>query len=313
MESKLLSPRDNSALAELIRQTFGPSCHIAEYQILKRARDYTVLVARLAQPDLRVVVKLAGLMAALPCPFDRSAAIIRLVRTHTNLPNSGVIAADVTCQRWPWRYMIATYLPGAPWASVRGQLDARQLRDAYQQIGEAVATLHAIPFAQFGEVAPDGTLPFGTPFPQALRERIHRRIRNPRRAEALLNVLWSYPHLFADVGPAGLTHEDLNPTNLLFQQQDGRWLLSGILDFESAWAGSPESDVARLELWQGMIGDGFWEGYAAIRKLPATYPQRRLLYQLIWCAEYDRSTPQHVADTRRICSQLGIPAEPFLS
>lgn len=312
MIAQMLAPRDETALAELIRQTFGAACRITRHRIVKRETDYFVLLAQLTQPDLRVVVKLAGHMAALPCPFDRSAAINRLIRTHTNIPNSGVIAADVSYAHWPWRYMISTYVPGQSWAIVRPQLDAYQLRAAYRQLGEAVAILHSIPFPQFGEVTPDGTVPFGSPYLPALVERMRRRIANQRHAELLLSLIRERTALFTDVTEAHLTHEDLNPNNVLFQHDNGQWALSGILDFESAWAGGHESDLARLELWRGMVGDGFWEGYCSVRQIPANYPLRRLLYQLQWCLEYGATTPRHLADIRAVCAGLGISAAPFL-
>ncbi|HLZ20503.1 MAG TPA: aminoglycoside phosphotransferase family protein [Ktedonobacterales bacterium] len=313
MISQTLAPRDESALAELIRKTFGPACHIERYRLARRETDYTVLLAQLIRPELRVVVKLAGHMAALPCPFDRSAAINRLVRTHTNIPNSGVIAADVTYAHWPWRYMISTYLPGHAWMAVRPKLNDAELRAAHRQMGEAVAILHGVPFPQFGEVTPDGTVPFGAPYLSALTERVRRRVANPRHAELFLSLVRERAALFADVDKASLTHEDLNPNNILFHNEKGQWILSGILDFESAWAGCSESDLARLELWRGMAGDGFWEGYRSVRQAPPSYPLRRLLYQLLWCLEYPSTTQRHVADTRAVCAGLGIPADPFLA
>ena len=313
MISQTLAPRDETALAELIRKTFGPACRIGRSRIIKRETDYTVLQAQLVQPDLRVVIKLAGHMAALPCPFDRAAAINRLVRTHTNIPNSGVIAADVSYAHWPWRYMISTFIPGDTWMVVRPRLDGPQLREAYRQIGEAVAVLHGIPFQQFGEVTPDGTVPFGAPYLPALAERVRRRVANQRHAELFLSLMRERAVLFADVAEAHLTHEDLNPNNLLFQNTNGQWTLSGILDFESAWAGCCESDLARLELWRGMTGDGYWDGYCSVRQVPPAYLMRRSLYQLLWCLEYAANTQRHLADTRAVCASLGIPAEPFLA
>lgn len=56
--------------------------------------------------------------------------------------------------------------------------------------------------------------------------------------------------------------------------------------------------------------EGFWEGYAETsqtRFLSETgFVQRRLIYQLLWCLEYARDTPEHLADTRRVCAQLGL-------
>jgi fructosamine-3-kinase len=103
-----------------------------------------------------------------------------------------------------------------------------------------------------------------------------------------------------------LCHEDLNPHNLLVEDGEDHAPVVAMIDFDSAWAGCAESDLARLELWRGMIGDGFWEAYRATAPLSPSYPDRRPLYQLLWCLEYARSTPQHHADTARVCAELGI-------
>jgi aminoglycoside phosphotransferase (APT) family kinase protein len=313
VNARPLSPNDKSALDDLVRQTFGITCRIVECTLLKWDQDYRVLAIRLVNPELRVIVKLAGQMATLNSAFDRGAALIRLVRTHTNLPNSGIIAVDITCQRWPWRYTIATALPGEAWDVMRHRLTPDQRADAYTQLGEAVATLHNIPFTQFGEVVENGAVPFGAAYFPSLIARVQRRVPDPAKSQRVQAILREHGALFAEVTTPGLTHEDLNPGNILFQRgDDGRWTLSGILDFESAWAGSPESDLARLEFWRGMIGDGFWDGYTSVRAAPSgDYARRRLLYQLIWCVECGHTTAQHYQDTRWVCERLGVPVEWF--
>ena len=88
----------------------------------------------------------------------------------------------------------------------------------------------------------------------------------------------------------------------------GNWHLAGVLDFDSAWAGHHESDLARLELWRGMVGEGFWDTYRAVHQMDELYLQRRPIYQLLWCLEYASASPEHIADTRRVCAELGIQA-----
>ncbi|HZS88003.1 MAG TPA: fructosamine kinase family protein [Chloroflexota bacterium] len=85
----------------------------------------------------------------------------------------------------------------------------------------------------------------------------------------------------------------------------------GVIDFDSAWAGCPESDLARLELWRGIVGDGFREAYGSHVPVSPRYPERRPILQLLWCLEYARPTPQHHADTARICAELGIEPVTF--
>jgi fructosamine-3-kinase len=127
-------------------------------------------------------------------------------------------------------------------------------------------------------------------------------------------VLVAHASDFANITEPRLTHEDLNPSNLLVvpgENESDDWRISAVLDFESAWAGCPESDIARLELWRDMMGDGFYEGYTATQPIADDYPTRRPIYQLLWCLEYARPTPTHHADTARVCAALDIPPVMF--
>jgi fructosamine-3-kinase len=294
-------------LLQLLQQTFGSKVELIEYTIGNQHHDYLVLLAQLHHPSFQVVVKLAGPAAPLTCPFDRTAMLHRLVAARTTIPMPEVLAVDVSYQTWPWRYMIKAHIPGQEWVVVRRQMNAEQLSDAYRQIGHAVAQLHAIHFPTFGELAVDGTVAGDEPYVHVLTERARHIIRHARSRELFFSVLDRRRHLFLDVGQPGLCHEDLHQHNILFGQWRGQWRLATILDFDKAWAGHHETDLARLEFWRGMTGDGFWPAYKAICPVDALYPQRRPIYQLLWCLEYARPTAQHLADTRRLCAELGLP------
>jgi fructosamine-3-kinase len=119
-------------------------------------------------------------------------------------------------------------------------------------------------------------------------------------------VLNARAALFGGMNDGALCHDDLNPHNILVARQDGRWRVTAVVDFDSAWAGSGESDLARLELWRGMTDDGFHDAYRGVLPAAAGYQERRPIYQLLWCLEYARATPQHRADTAAVCAELGI-------
>jgi Ser/Thr protein kinase RdoA (MazF antagonist) len=222
------------------------------------------------------------------------------------VPTFEVLAADEGYRTWPWRYLVTTFVEGQTWAAVRAQLNAEQQRDAYRQMGDAIAQFHALNYEAFGPIAPNGTVHTHGDYVDQLIERATRRIGDPQHAQLFVALVQQRAHLFADVPKPALCHEDLNPYNLLFEHAQGRWHLRAVLDFDSAWAGNGESDLARSELWQGMIGGGWWEAYTARRTVAARYRTRRPVYQLLWCLEYAAATPQHLADTRRICTELGI-------
>ncbi len=195
---------------------------------------------------------------------------------------------------------------------VRERMNRHELAEAYQQIGEAVAQLHAIHFPAFGELSTDGTVSHGAPYLTTLGERARRFVQNERLRDLFLSVLEQSADLFSDVRDPGLCHEDLHGHNILFRLEEGGWRLATILDFDKAWAGHNESDLARLEFWRGMLGQAFWPAYERIHRIDPLYQKRRPIYQLLWCLEYAQPTAEHLADTRRVCAELGLgPIEHF--
>lgn len=307
MPENSLKQDTRALLVQLLHEQFGSQVELVDTTIANRHKDYVVLLATLRHPALSVVIKLAGPQAPYPYPFDRTALFHQLVATHTTIPMAEVLAVDVSYQTWPWRYLIKTYLPGQEWAVVQSQMNQQELHHAYQQIGHAVAQLHAIPFSHFGEVDLDGTVLSEDDYLSALTKRAHQRIANPGLAALFLHAVDNHVDLFSDIRKATLCHEDLHGHNLLFQQTQGRWQLATILDFDKAWAGHQESDLARLDLWTGMVGKGFWPAYQAICPVAERYVERRPIYQLFWCLEYADPSPKHLADTQHVCEQLGIP------
>lgn len=312
MNDPALDQETQALLIQLLRQTFGARVNLASYQVANQHREYIVIIARLQTPSLTVVVKLAGPHAPYLYPFDRTVMLHRLVASKTTIPMPEVLAVDVSYRRWPWRYLIKTFISGQEWSTIRQQMNQQELQDAYGQIGQAVAELHAISFPAFGEISSEGSVQTQGSYLTMLAGRAQQIIGNPRLATMFLQVLDERAAIFADVDRACLCHEDLHGRNILFQQNAGRWRLATVLDFDKAWAGHHEIDLARLEFWSGMIGEGFWPAYHMLGQLSSSYVQRRPLYQLLWCLEYAQSTPEHLADTRRTCEQLGIrPIESF--
>src|SRR5712691_2811818 len=183
MDENHLETGTRDQLKQLLRNCFGSQVELADIVIANRRQDYIVLFAILRHPSLKVVVKLAGPQAPYPCPFDRTALFHRLVAAHTTIPIPEVLAVDVSYRTWPWRYLITTYLPGHEWAEIQSQLNQYELRQAYQQVGQAVAQLHTISFPHFGEVDCDGTIPLQETYLSALTKRACQRIANPRLAD----------------------------------------------------------------------------------------------------------------------------------
>ena len=182
-----------------------------------------------------------------------------------------------------------------------------ELFDAYQQIGNAVAQLHTIHFPRFGELAVDGRVQGDEAYFPVFTQHARFSIQSVQLRDMFISLLEKQKHLFLDVRQVSLCHEDLHGHNLLFQYSQGQWHLATILDFDKAWAGHHEIDLARLEFWKGMISESFWQAYKVVCSIEPLYQQRRPIYQLLWCLEYARPTAEHLADTQHLCAELGLP------
>ncbi len=294
-------------LLPLLRQTLGANTEIIDGKIGNQRHDYLVLLIQLCSPDIQVVVKLAGPDAPILCSFERTAFLHQLVATQTTIAIREVLAVDTTYRKWPWRYIIKAFMPGLEWASARSQMSPTDLISAYRQLGHAVAQLRCIHFRCFGELTEHGEVDGDASLLGALEKRARSFIAQPRLCELFLAVLEKNRDLFEDVHAPSLCHEDLHGHNLLFHYERQAWRLATILDFDKAWAGHSESDLARLDLWKGMTNEHFWQAYGSIHPVDPLFSQRKLIYQLFWCLEYARPTVEHLAATQRLCQTLGIP------
>ena len=302
-----------AAVIEVVREALGSQTTVTPTEWYVRRENYVVCGVETTRPSLRLVVKLEIPGERPNRRFDSMAAIGRLVRARTAAPTFDVVAVDTSRRKWPWEYLIMTELAGVTWASLYPRLDAAARSVALRQIGSSAAQLHVLRFDAYGQIGAYGEVVDGTGPIAALRIRAQRRIRTPRYLDIMLDVLEARAALFEGLPAATLCHEDMNPYNLVFALHDRQPFLSGILDFESAWASTGESDLARLELWRLTAGDALREGYAEIAPIDAGYPARRPVLQLLWCLEYAEHHPsdQHRAVTDQVCAELGIPSIHF--
>lgn len=299
-------------LEALMRSVFGPNCHVLAWHLVDHGDGRLVVFVTLVFPARIVVLKLAD-PHSTRLSFAREAAIQQCVARETSAPVCEMLAVDDSCQRFPWRYLMMAHAPGMRWRDGLAHMAPHARYSIFRQLGETTAALHRLRYPLFGEIE-EMTAPasprLGEGSIEALAARARQRIANPAHAELFIAVLQAHASDFVGITEPRLTHEDLNPSNLLLvpgEDESTDWSISALLDFGSAWAGCPESDIARLELWRDMMDDGFREGYTAIQPIAADYPARRPIYQLLWCLEYAHPTTAHHTDTARVCAALDIP------
>jgi fructosamine-3-kinase len=289
---------------DLLREVLGARATVRATRQVVTRDDYAVLIADVGSQH--VVVKLAG--AAAPSwaraeEWDRLVPLTEMVRAAgVRVPE--IVSVDASMQRWPVRVQVRTYLDGTTWREANlptGNCDA-----LFTDFGDTVARLHGIRCNAFGE--------FGVPsshYVTALEQRAVHRIPNQQHVELFRALIEAHRPLLACVSEPAFTHDDLNHTNLLVENRTGAWRMVGLVELDSAWAGNPESDLARLELWRGMMAPAFWTAYLARAQVADDYQQRRGVLQLLWCLEYAQPTSDHHEVTAKVCALLGVPPVRF--
>ena len=296
-------PINEQSALEVLRQFLGTRATLRHWYV--RTDTYAVLSAA---ADERYVLKLEAPGAARNRRFDVMAAFAHVVRTQTTVPVADILTVDTSRRRWPWNVLIATELPGQSWAEMYPRLEELQRMVAQRQLGQAAAQLHTVTFDGYGEVGVNGRVVEPRGALAAVSERAHYRLQTPAYRDYFRQVLDANADLFSAAPGPCLCHEDLNPHNVLFRLHNGEPVLTGVLDFEAAWAGLPESDLARLELWRWTRGAAVRDGYARTGSISDGYVWRRPIFQLLWCLEYAEyaASEQHQLDTNAVCEELGL-------
>jgi aminoglycoside phosphotransferase (APT) family kinase protein len=177
---------------------------------------------------------------------------------NAGVPVAQMLAADGSYRTGPWQYLLQTYVDGIPWRLLRPRLNAREIESAHRQLGEAILALQSVRFRSYGELSRSGE-PIGSDLPSSLRTRAAMRIPDPSHRALFNKVLDGSIELFAGPAAPTLCHDDPHHGNVIFKIGGRGPGLAGILDWDKAWAGPPESDIARMAFWDDMTGPGFGE------------------------------------------------------
>src|SRR5258707_2020551 len=129
---------DAALLTRLLRSALGHCGNLTNYRIVREDEDYAVIAAGLTDPTQEVVIKLAGPRAVLTSAFERTAAIVQLVRSHSAVLTFDVLAVDVSYRLWPWRYIVTTVVPGEHWLNVPPKGHVTKPRALYVSLGKTI-------------------------------------------------------------------------------------------------------------------------------------------------------------------------------
>ncbi|MDX1435824.1 MAG: aminoglycoside phosphotransferase family protein [Anaerolineales bacterium] len=219
------------------------------------------------------------------------------------LPVPQVIFLDESRRLVPHDLIVLTRLPGASIAESKGSLRPEELNSLAAESGRALAALHQLSFDRFGDFAGLQRNPFSTwreffldYAGRYLADARGASLLSPAQSEQLDEILEEAAPLLDEVRQAVFIHSDYHYENIL--QQNGE--LSGLLDFEWAYAGDPASDFVPVDERRRVLPGSekaFIQGYLETRSFDESFSRRVALYRLFLDLE-DAVTCRRLGDVR---------------
>lgn len=222
---------------------------------------------------------------------------------HRILLNAGVPVPAVLAGRTENEgALLLEHVPGKVLGDVTKELPAEASRAAWRDCGEALRKVHTVQFAEgeFGVIV-------GNRVEQPAADswanwRMHNLLHHARELndthglrmpiDELGSVLEDALPRF-DVFQPCLLHNDAHVWNVLVDTNSTGCRCTGWLDWEYAWVGDPNWDLARTDIWRirdiGATPESFWDGYGALPDEPHFTFHQMSLY--LWIANEQLSTP----------------------
>ena len=248
------------------------------------------------------VVKLATTQARPGIDYTATATAQDLAR-RAGVPVADVVAVGETTDGVLLQYVIQEQVEGTEWRKVRPQLRDAEVARASAEIAQMLVTMQTVAMPRFGSLAKLALIG-DAGLVEALQARISLRIRDGSNRELAQQALQQHGELFRTDPRPTLTHDDLHHANLLFRRAGDGWHLVAVLDWDKAWAGSAECDLARMAFWDDMTDGTFWSVYRTSVQPDDGWAARAMIYQLLWCLEYEATTARHRADTAALLAAL---------
>jgi fructosamine-3-kinase len=236
--------------------------------------------------------------------FGRERLFLDYLRRNTRFPCPEVYAQDDSRTVIPFAFLLLECMPGMNLDAAR--LAPGERETVERELAEAVLELHSHTRDTFGGVDEEpGIRDWSDVFLPDLAE--NRRDMEGLLPASLLSdldrILELAREAFRDQGVPTLVHRDLWGGNIMVEERDGAWHLSGLLDPTALRFGEAEEDLAYLQTF-GTVGSAFFDVYTKERPLRPGYEYRRLFYSLntyllhVWLG-FGPPFPERVAATAR--------------
>lgn len=178
-----------------------------------------------------------------------------------------------------WVFLISTRLPGSSLADVWPTLGIEDKHALMMQTGRVLREFRSVSF--------DETIAIKVDWPSYIQNLISScmaRHQHRNMSEGLLAQVMPYLDAsgdFAKATEARFIHMDIHPWNLMAEQENGRWKLTGLLDFGDAIVGNSDRFELLTPLMfmaQGnpVLAQSLLDSYGVVDEVGTTGLQREL-------------------------------------
>lgn len=156
-----------------------------------------------------------------------------------------------------WHFIVMSRIPGRPLGDCYDSIPGARRRELFRDLGEAIGTLHRLPTVPLPHDDWMGILETRRAGCLARHRRLGLGDAWLERIEPFLDEV--LPEL--DLGGTGaLLHTELMRGHVFVDERDGRFELSGLIDFEPSQVGPAEYELASVGLF---LSEGDGEAWSA--------------------------------------------------
>jgi aminoglycoside phosphotransferase (APT) family kinase protein len=222
------------------------------------------------------------------------------------IPVQSLYQYDETCKQIPYLFSVMDFLPGISMYEYLDSLCVKNkkikdipapvvkvLRNAFTDVGDAMARIHAIEFPAFYNAITDiGDASKAVNWKQLFTARLTKLIVEAARWPAIKPFLPDFQQYFKEnvelipeQDTPVLFHNDFQPQNFIVNDQSGR--ITGYIDFDNWQVGVKEQEFVKMQYWglrelDPAFGMAFLAGYKKRHHVDKDFLARVNVYKAQW-------------------------------
>lgn len=294
MKSKTKSTLTNKEIERLVNINFG--CDVQSISELKggmmnSAYEIKLITDKMPYDSLILKVSYSPGTEVLTYEKDimRTEVQVYELLADKKLPIPTVLKYDFSHKIINNDYFFMTAVSGTTWEKTKKEISVDDKKRLMNELGRYQAIIHSISNDTFGYIK-DGKSQFSSwseAFSSMMRDILNDGRRKGVRLpyDEITNVVDKRKKLLDEIKKPQLVDFDLWAGNVFLDSKDGKWYISGIIDFERAFFGDPFADfIASINIYSDInVEKQFIEGYLSENQNFQIIPkdnERMQLYRL---------------------------------